>query len=50
METLKEELQDMQLIVKEDLFSENTDDVELNKINEKIKELEKQIVRIVEGK
>ena len=49
MKTLKEELQDMEEIVKEDLNSTETNDVEINRINDRIKELEQQIVRIVEG-
>ena len=49
METLKEELQDMESIVKEDLSSAEANDVDINKLNTKIKELEQQIVRIVEG-
>ena len=49
MQTLKEELQDMESIVKEDLQAADTNDVEINKLNERIKELEQQIVRIVEG-
>ena len=49
MKTLKEELQDMETIVKEDLNSSDTNDVEINNLNERIKELERQIVRIVES-
>ena len=49
MKTLKEELQDMEEIVKEDLKSNETNDAEINRINDRIKELEQQIVRIVEG-
>lgn len=49
MQTLKEEIEDMELIVKEDLFRDETNDAELEKINDKIKELERQIVRIVES-
>ena len=49
MKTLKEELQDMEAIVKEDLRSEDTNDNEIHQLNERIKELERQIVRIVEG-
>lgn len=47
MATLKEELEDMELMVKEDLISEDTNDVEVEKLNQKIKELEQQIVKIV---
>lgn len=50
METLKEELIDMETIVKEDLFAEHSNDAELDRLNERIKELEMQIVRIVEGR
>lgn len=50
METLKEELIDMEAIVKEDLFAEHSNDAELDRLNERIKELEMQIVRIVEGR
>jgi len=50
METLKEELIDMEAIVKEDLFAEHSNDAELDRLNERIKELERQIVRIVEGR
>ncbi len=49
MQTLKEELQDMESIVKEDLQAADTNDAEINNLNERIKELERQIVRIVEG-
>lgn len=49
MKTLKEELQVMEEIVKEDLKSTETNDAEINRINDRIKELEQQIVRIVEG-
>ena len=49
MKTLKEELEDMETIVKEDLQSSDTNDTDLVNLNNRIKELEKQIVRIVEG-
>ena len=49
MKTLKEELQDMEEIVKDDLNSTETNDAEINRLNDRIKELEQQIVRIVEG-
>ena len=49
MQTLKEELEDMETIVKEDLQATDTNDAEINNLNERIKELEQQIVRIVEG-
>ena len=46
--TLKEELEDMGQIVKEEMLGEDVNDEEIAKINEKIKELEKQIVKIIE--
>ena len=49
METLKEELADMESIVKEDILANTVNDVEIEKINERIKMLEKQIVEIVEN-
>ena len=49
MQTLKEELEDMESIVREDLQAEDMRDVDIEKINEKIKQLEQQIVRIIEG-
>ena len=48
METLKEELQDMEEIVKEELLTGDGTDTEIESINQKIKDLENQIVRIVE--
>ena len=50
METLKEELADMESIVKEDILANTVNDDEISKLNERIKELEKQIVQIVENK
>ncbi len=50
MQTLKEELQDMELIVKEDILTEYANDEEIAKLNDRIKELERQIVKIVENK
>ena len=50
METLKEELIDMESIVKEDILANTVNDDEISKLNERIKELEKQIVEIVENK
>lgn len=47
METLKEELEDMEVMVKEDLLAEDTNDAEIEKLNQRIKELEQQIVKIV---
>ena len=49
IQTLKEELEDMSDIVKEDMLNEDAKDEEIEKLNERIKELEQQIVKIVEG-
>ena len=49
METLKEELIDMESIVKEDILANTVNDVEIEKINERIKMLERQILEIVEN-
>ena len=48
IQTLKEELDDMGQIVKEEMLGEDVKDEEIIKINNKIKELEKQIVKILE--
>ena len=45
--TLKEELEDMEITIKEDLADEDKKDEEIEAINDKIKELEQQIVRII---
>ena len=45
--TLKEELDEMSDIIKEDIFDEDTQDEEIELINAKIKELEQQIVKII---
>ena len=50
MQTLEEELEDMSDIVKEEMLTETAKDEELEKLNEKMKELERQIVKIVENK
>ena len=44
---LKEELNEMADIIKEDIFDEDTKDEDILEINAKIKELEQQIVRII---
>ena len=49
IQTLKEELEDMSDIVKEDMLNEDAKDEDIEKLNERIKELEQQIVKIVEG-
>lgn len=45
--TLREELDDMAKIIKEDIFDEDTQDEQIAEINAKIKELEQQIVRVI---
>ena len=50
MNTLKEELEDMSTIVKEEYLQKNTTDADIIRIKERLKELESQIVKIVENK
>ena len=50
MNTLKEELDDMSNIVKEEYLDKNVSDEEISKIKDRLKELEQQIVKIVENK
>ena len=47
LSTLKEELEDMAVMVKDDIFDEDKKDEEIAAINDKIKELEQQIVKII---
>ena len=49
LEKLKEEIKDMDSYVRDDMNDENLTDEDIFRINEKIKDLEKQIVNIVEG-
>ena len=49
IKTLQEELEDMEEIVKDSYLSEDRRDDELSNLEEKLKELEKQIVKIVEN-
>ena len=46
---IKEELKDMDIAVKEDMQNPDLRDEDVFRINEKIKELEKQILKVVEG-
>ena len=50
MNTLKEELEDMSNIVKEEYLDKSVADDEIIKIKHRLKDLENQIVRIVENK
>ena len=49
MNTLKEELEDMSTIVKEEYLEKDNTDADIIKIKERLKELEAQIVKIVEN-
>ena len=49
LEKLKLELKDMDEYVRQDVTDENLTDVDIYRINEKIKDLEKQIANIIEG-
>ena len=49
LERLKDELKDMEQYVKEDIQDENLRDEDMFRINEKIKDLEKQILNVIEG-
>ena len=46
---LKEELKDMEVYVNQDLQDDNLRDEDIFRINEKIKDLEKQILNVIEG-
>ena len=48
MNTLKEEIEEMTEIVKNEKLSENVNDAEILELNNKIKQLEQQIVKIIE--
>ena len=47
LSTLKEELTDMYEMIKEDIVDEDKKDEEISAINDRIKELEQQIVKII---
>ena len=49
LEKLKQEINDMDIYVKQDINNENLRDEDIYRINEKIKELEKQIINVIEG-
>lgn len=49
LERLKEEVKDMDAYVREDVDNRNLTDKDIFRINEKIKDLEKQIVNVIEG-
>jgi metallo-beta-lactamase family protein len=49
IQKLKDEVEDMTQIIKDEIIEEKAKDAEVASINEKIKELEKQIVSLLEG-
>ena len=49
LETLKEEIKDMDNYVRQDLEDDKLRDEDIFRINEKIKDLEKQILNVIEG-
>ena len=49
LEKLKEELKDMEVCVRQDMSDKNLTDEDIFRINEKIKDLEKQILNVIEG-
>ncbi len=49
LEKLKDELLDMETAVKEDMNNKNLKDEDVFRISEKIKDLEKQILNVIEG-
>ena len=46
---LKPEIEEMEKYIREDIANENLRDEDIFRINEKIKDLEKQIANVVEG-
>lgn len=49
LEKLKEEIKDMDNYVRQDIDDNNLKDEDIFRINEKIKDLEKQIINVIEG-
>ena len=49
LEKLKDELLDMETAVKEDMNNKDLRDEDVFRISEKIKELERQILNVIEG-
>ena len=47
LSTLKEELEDMSIMIKDDILDEDTQDEQIEEINARIKELEQQIVKVI---
>lgn len=50
LDTLKDEIADMEEMVRDDLKNENLENSQIQKLDERIKELELQIVRIIDNK
>ena len=49
LDKLKAEINDMDVYIRQDVNDENLRDVDIFRINEKIKDLEKQILNVIEG-
>lgn len=49
LEKLKEEIKDMDTYVRQDIDDNKLKDEDIFRINEKIKDLEKQIINVIEG-
>ena len=49
IEKLKDEIMDMEASVREDMNNKDLKDEDVFRINEKIKDLEKQILNVIEG-
>lgn len=49
LEKLREEMKDMEIAVREDMDNQELKDEDIFRINEKIKDLEKQILNVIEG-
>ena len=49
LEKLKEEMLDMETSVRDDMNNNELKDEDIFRINEKIKDLEAQILRVIEG-
>ena len=49
LEKLKDELADMEVMVKEDMTDDELRDEDIFRINEKNKDLDQQILNVVEG-
>ena len=50
IQTLQEEIEDMGTIVKEEYLDKQSSDEQIQKLNNKVKELEQKIVELIENK